>query len=124
MPYLIFNVFTDDSIILYRLIGVGTSVKKSVALAQLHMDKQSMDAIRHKITLHGHPLTENNRTVNTTLMLSRKEVDGRWTSDSESGRETDFPGHQNNNVFGYVIEKVKENEPINDQSYQMGWVNN
>jgi hypothetical protein len=118
MPYFIYNVFTDDSIILYRLIGVGTSVKKSVSLAQQHMDKQDMDAIRHKITLHGHPLTENNRTVNTTLMLSRKEVVDRWTSD----RETDDKSHQNNDVFGYVIEKVKENEPIDDQSYQMGWM--
>ena len=109
MPYLVFNVFTDDSIVLYRLLGIGSSVEKSIVLAQTHLDKYSIEERNGNVTLHGHPF-ENYTRVNASLMLSRKEVENRWE------------GYTHDHVLGYVIENVNLNEPIRDKAYRMAWV--
>jgi hypothetical protein len=113
MPYLIYNVFTDDGVILYRLLGMGSSVDKSIVLAQQHLAKRTAEQINSYMTLHGHSF-ENNATINRSLMLSRKEVESRWLSGSESGSES-----CNRDLFGYVIEKMNLNEPVKDKAYQL-----
>ncbi len=114
MPYLIYNVFTDNSVILFRLIGMGSSVSKSIVLAQQHLAKRTTDEINGYMTLHGHSF-ENNATINRSLMLSRNEVESRWINDSGSNNR--------DNLFGYVIEKMVLNEPVRDKAYQLAGEN-
>ena len=114
MPYLIYNAFTnntfaDDNVIMFRLIGMGSSVDKSIVLAQQHLAKRTAKEINSYMTLHGHSF-ENNATINRSLMLSRKEVEARWLSDNRS------------NLFGYVIEKMNLNEPVKDKAYQLAYI--
>ena len=106
MPYLVYNVFTDDHVVLYRLIGLGTSIIQSVTLAQMHLNKHDING---NVTLHGHPFEKGAR-INVSLMSSRKEVEKRWGD------------YTRDLLHGYVIEKVNSNESIRDKAYKMAWV--
>jgi hypothetical protein len=111
MPYLVYNVFTDDGVILYRLLGMGSSVQNSMGLGQQDLNKRSANEAKEYMTLHGHSFqTKKLKMMNESLMLSRKEVEARWGSDNRD------------NLFGYVIEKMVPNVPVKDKAYKLAWV--